>query len=155
MRRILSNHREVAHFWANEIQEEGYGSSMFFEDRTIYSYGYHFAIAKHYDNDLILLTNRSYSTSTSKHISYTKQAIPSDKRIIYCHSPHRPNNQANYDSAIDCIKYNLKKAINARIHTQRYLSVAKSAYSNLVMLKTIFGITEWKIPEYDFSISKK
>ena len=47
MRKLLKNHSEVAHFWANQVQGQGKSSNMFFEDGIIYSYGYHFPIARH------------------------------------------------------------------------------------------------------------
>lgn len=36
------NNSMVAHLWANEKKESGKGSNLFFEGRSIYSYGYHF-----------------------------------------------------------------------------------------------------------------
>lgn len=36
------NNSMVAHLWANEKEESARGSNFFFEDRSIYSYGYHF-----------------------------------------------------------------------------------------------------------------
>lgn len=152
MRYRLANHQEVAHFWANEIQEEGSGHNMFFTDKTIYSYGGHFPIAKHYDNDLILFTNKGYSSSTSKHISYTRQAIPCGRKIIYCHNPETPQDMDNLKCAIADIEYNLKKAIKARSRKLEYMRDAEYAYNQLIELKTIFKIKGWKIPKYDFSI---
>ena len=152
MRRTLSNHQEVAHYWANEVQEEGHGCNMFFYNRTIYSYGEHFPIAKHYDNDLILFTNQGYSVSMSKHISYTRQAIPHNKTILSCYDPSRPSNQSNYDEAISNIEYNLKKAIKARSRKLYYINEAERAYNNLVTLKDTFKIKGWKIPTYDFTV---
>lgn len=34
----------VAHLWANEKKESARGSNLFFEGRSIYSYGYHFEV---------------------------------------------------------------------------------------------------------------
>ena len=53
MRRVLKNHHEVCHFWANQIQDSGKASNMFYERDIIYSYGYHFPIAKHIKDGLI------------------------------------------------------------------------------------------------------
>lgn len=38
------NNSMVAHLWANEKKESGKGSNLFFEGRSIYSYGYHFEV---------------------------------------------------------------------------------------------------------------
>lgn len=150
MRRVLANHREVAHYWANEVQPYGESGNMFFEDDTIFSYGRHFPIAKHYPGDVILFTNRGYSVSTSKHISYTRQAIPGDKQIVYCYNPERPANEENLTDAIKDIEYNLKKAARARTYKLQYLNNARRAHENITQLKKLFKIKGWKIPKYDF-----
>lgn len=150
MRKVLSNNEEVAHYWANKVQEEGRAHSMFFEDDTIYSYGEHFPIAKHHDN-LILFTNRSYSVSTSKHIGYTRYAIESGTRIIYCYNPAWPADPENLSSAINEIEYNLKKAIKARQRRFDYISAAESAHYDLLKLIKVFKIKGWKVPKYDFN----
>lgn len=38
------NNSMVAHLWANEKKESARGSNLFFEGRSIYSYGYHFEV---------------------------------------------------------------------------------------------------------------
>ncbi len=78
MRKVLRNHKEVAHYWANRSQLRGESGNMFFEGDTIYSYGRHFIIAKlvrdRHGETVALFNNDSYSTSTSKHQSYTRNA---------------------------------------------------------------------------------
>ena len=151
MRKKLANNQEVAHYWANKVQSEGEAYSMFFYDETIYSYGKHFAIAKHYDNNLILFTNRGYSVSTSKHISYTRQAIPYGANILYCYNPENPKDEENLTDAISVIEYNLTKAIKARQRKQEYLNEAENTYNQLLELIRIFKIKGWKVPVYDFT----
>lgn len=152
MRYRLANHDEVCHFWANEVQSEGAACNMFFENKTLYSYGRHFAIAKHYPNNLILFTDRVYSVSTSKHISKARYAIPMGRNVIYCYNPESPNDKGNLTSAISEIEWNLKKAIKARTRKQDYMHAAEYAYNQVVQLKTIFKIKGWKIPAYNFTI---
>ena len=151
MRRTLANHQEVAHYWANKVQEEGHGANVFFISETIYSYGHHFPIAKHYDNDLILFTTRDYSVTTSCHISMVRQAIPSNKNILHCYNPEDPKDKENLTTAISEIEYNLKKAIKARQRKQDYLRDAERSYNDLISLITRFKIKGWKVPKYDFS----
>ena len=73
MRTSLKNHAEVAHFWANQVQEEGRAGNMFFEGDVIYSYGKHFPIATFTTTPsgqkVILFNAASYSISTSQHQS--------------------------------------------------------------------------------------
>lgn len=85
MKRHFDN-REVCHVWAQQNQSEGYGSkkNIFFEGRTIYSYGRHFPMATFINPDLIMINSDSYSVSTTRHQSYVYRAIKSqlwDNRI--------------------------------------------------------------------------
>lgn len=68
----------VAHYWANHIGEGAKASNLFFERDSIYSYGYHFLIAKHVVNRrgerAVLLTGRTYSKSTTAHVNIVKNA---------------------------------------------------------------------------------
>ena len=71
---------------------EGHSMNMFYVDKTIYSYGYHFPIARITDSvvegrTVILFTTRGYSVSTSKHISYTRGAINDNYIVIEVEDP--------------------------------------------------------------------
>ena len=128
MRRVLKNHHEVCHFWANQIQDSGKASNMFYERDIIYSYGYHFPIAKHIKKDVILFNSASYSVSTSKHQSYTRQAIPYGTTVLTVPnlgrlstsdiSEHKENIKY-YDSML---KHNMKKSFRARQNKKYYLN---------------------------------
>lgn len=53
------NNSMVAHLWANEKEESARGSNLFFEGRSIYSYGYHFEVGRivrnnSYKNDILV-----------------------------------------------------------------------------------------------------
>lgn len=67
------NNKQVAHLWANQSRPEAKGSSYFFRGSTVFSYGSHFPIARHFKG-AVLFTTRSYSVTTSKHISITHGA---------------------------------------------------------------------------------
>lgn len=77
---------EVPHLWANQSQNSARNAqgNVFFEGRTIFSYGKHFPIATIQGND-VLFTLRSYSNTTAKHISHVRGAI-SHKNIIWCNA---------------------------------------------------------------------
>lgn len=91
MKTVLSPH-DVAHYWANQLQDEGRnsGSSIYFHKNEIFSYGSHFMIAKHVENKLgekaVLFTERKYSNTTSRHVSWVRQAA-SHLRIIFVPDP--------------------------------------------------------------------
>ena len=77
--KTVFNNSEICHVFANRTQNTGKTSNrtMFFENDTIYSYGYHFAIAKFIENEngnFLLFTTRGYSNSTAKHIRLVSYA---------------------------------------------------------------------------------
>ena len=78
MRTVLKNYNEVADFWANETQKEGRYAHMFFEGPKIFSYGYHFEIARLTEDKnkkkVVLFTTREYSNTTSIHKHITRGA---------------------------------------------------------------------------------
>jgi hypothetical protein len=68
------NNSDVAYAFAAGATG-GKGSNMFIEGDTIYSYGYHFKIAKRLGGREYLYNSDSYSSSTSQHKSHVRQAI--------------------------------------------------------------------------------
>lgn len=89
MKKVVSE-SEVAHLWANQLQDEARKSnnSFYFNGRTIYSYGNHFPIATldDKDNNICYFTTRSYSPTTSGH-KWTAERASSHKTKIYCKNP--------------------------------------------------------------------
>lgn len=69
--------RMVCHVWAQQSQYEGRTSdkNIFFRDKTIYSYGEHFPMARFLDADTVLVNRTHHSPTTGKHQSYVRQAI--------------------------------------------------------------------------------
>lgn len=80
MRNVVPS-TEVAHLWAHQAQESARTSTrnFYFEGDTIYSYGYHFPIARHVTNRRgakgILFVDHTYSHTTSSHIADVHRAI--------------------------------------------------------------------------------
>ena len=145
MRKVLENHNEVAHFWANKRQSQGKAGNMFFMNDTIYSYGYHFPIAKHYKNNLVLLTSKDYSVSTSKHKSITRQSIPDNLKVItvpevdisqYSLKDH----ETNLKWFISTIKCDLGKANRARKYKGYHLNDANNQLRQLKKYLKIFRV---------------
>jgi hypothetical protein len=87
---------EITHMWAHQTREHAYREGgnhyqIYFEGKTIYSYGRHFPIAVLFGkkNEFVAFTTRTYSNTTAKHIWAVKWAIshfPSEN-IIYCKNP--------------------------------------------------------------------
>lgn len=71
---------DVAHEWAHQLSDGAgtYSRSLYFTDRTIYSYGSHFPIATIVENNCgqraVLFTEDSYSNTTAKHITAVRSA---------------------------------------------------------------------------------
>lgn len=74
------NNRTVAQRFA-EGKTTGRGSNLFIDGDTIYSYGYHFAICTRF-NGYYFFTEDNYSISTSRHKSYVRDALDSQRNLI-------------------------------------------------------------------------
>jgi hypothetical protein len=76
-RKVFANGM-VAHVWAQQTNPEGRSNNgnFYFRDSAIYSYGSHFQIARFsQDKTVVWFTSRSYSVSTSGHVSYVQDAL--------------------------------------------------------------------------------
>jgi len=51
MKKVFKNHSEVCHIFAQRTHSEGRAGNIFFEGDTIYSYGYHYQLAKFIDSE--------------------------------------------------------------------------------------------------------
>lgn len=73
MRNVLKNSDEVAHFWANAVQESGRAASSSFDGGVLYSYSA--IIAIRVTPSVAIFTGGSYSVTTSKHTSRARGAF--------------------------------------------------------------------------------
>ena len=74
---------EIVHIFANQTQEFGDASNLFFRGNKIYSYGYHYLLGEFIDPKTIVLNNRGYSRSTERHLSLLWRAIPQGVKIYW------------------------------------------------------------------------
>ena len=92
----VKNIYEVAHLWANRNSGGAKSSNLFFEQEDIYSYGYHFLIARHVYNDhgehAVLFTRRTYSKTTAAHLRIVKQAS-AHLDLLYVPDPELPKEE--------------------------------------------------------------
>lgn len=135
----------VAHDWANGIGEQARASNLFFEGENIYSYGYHFLIAKHVYNSkgghAILITQKTYSQSTSAHITLVRQA----SRHIYQISvpnPEWPTDEL-FEKWYSRIKGTAGSLANAR-KPAKYILEIQQVYAEAKRYADFFG---YEIPE--------
>lgn len=86
-RKTWSNTQECAHRWAANRHNNGKCGNVFFERGAVFSYGCHFPMARHVkrprgrglpfgSGGFVLYTTRTYSVSTSRHLSEVRRAIP-------------------------------------------------------------------------------
>lgn len=87
MRTKFSNTRDCIHTFAQRTQSTGRASSVFFQGTDkIYSYGYHYLLAEFKEIDgetCILINDKGYSVTTSKHISITRQATRQYRQYFF------------------------------------------------------------------------
>jgi len=79
----------TAHLFATQSQIEAYtpNRNLYFYDKSIYSYGSHFCIAKFIDSKTLLFTERTYSNTTAKHKQVVRHATSHIDKI-YCSNPN-------------------------------------------------------------------
>ena len=137
MKTKLSNY-QLVHVWANQEQEHGVGSNMFFERDTIYSYGYHFPICKIENvsgENYYLFTTSEYSNTTAKHKHLVLRAIPDQTNIIKVKKVDIC--PGNVDFMVNDIKETIQKDLKARfcIYTDKIIEQVE----NLKKYCSLFG----------------
>lgn len=75
MKTVFSSHAECIHRYFQFEQNHGSASRVFFSGPVLYSYGYHYELARKLEDGTLLINTRKYSVSTSKHQSITRGAI--------------------------------------------------------------------------------
>lgn len=155
MRNVFSN-SELAHTYASQSQNSGRSSSMFFEGSTIYSYGYHFPIARIMTNEqgqeALLFTTRGYSNTTGKHISIVSAATRQYKKI-FCNNP-KGSHDENFKAWLNSSETIAKNLINAR-KPEKYLSEIAHNKRQAEQYCEFFGIDIPENLQNVFNISNK
>lgn len=134
MKTVYSDLSQIAHIWANQLQENASNSAsnFYFDGNVIYSYGCYFPIAKHVVNEAgenaTLFTERGYSNTTSKHISIVRQAV-NHKNVIYCFNPESTHKQnfKSWQIEVENIGTKLLKAKKPEIYLSEISTIANKA----------------------------
>lgn len=139
------DNRQVGHVWAQQKKESGKGSNFYFEGATIYSYGGHFPIARFttdaHGQQCILFTTRSYSVTTSKHITYTRGAIHGlDIPVYYVNDPSRVPSVADAETLKERAIETLLKASRARVYKDSMIQSARGLEAQFFALCKAFKI---------------
>ena len=162
MKKVFSGHAKLAHAWANELQNEGRASNMFFKDNIIYSYGYHYEIARLIDapngQKVCFINSNGYSNSTAKHTNHVSRAIP--QNIVKFYVPfvnsggyYQKNNSVSVEllpTIIANMALNCKNLcfdqLKARTNTG-YFRQAASLYSNILNICILFNLDAPTMPD--------
>jgi len=153
MRKKLRNNSEVAHYWAHKVQSSGRSSNMFFEGDSIYSYGFHFKMARHHTHkgtDYILYNSARYSSSTNKHQSEVTSAIPYNIEVFIVPNVDDLKDKNNLKHYLELIETKLNKASRARSNKEWLLNEAHELYKIAKRYKELFKVAG-KIPDIEFS----
>ena len=112
----------------------GSSNSMFIDGNIIYSYGYHFPIARIVNDNTVLFTNRGYSNTTAKHKSNVLNALMSNNyRIITVNNVTTRNKEENMKLLETDLTYLKEKQKRAR----------KTDYSSQIQ-RAVKNINEYK-----------
>lgn len=143
---------DLVHLFAHQGSTNARNSkgNVFVSGDTIYSYGNHFAIAKHVTNKkkekALLFTTRSYSNSTAKHIHAVRSAC-SHLNIIYCYNPNSEHKD-NLESYHNLIKGELEGLTNAR-KPEKYIEPAKRILADMKKYCDFFSL---KVPKHTIEL---
>lgn len=150
--KTVFNNSEICHVFCNRIQNEGRTSSgsMFFKNDTLYSYGYHFELAKfiEYKGFTYLFVNTaSYSNTTSKHQSHVRRSINESlvKDVFYFDFPrYFILNDENLTNVINKLlnesKDHFKSQLKARENTYNYINGVNKQKTALSLITTFEGL---------------
>lgn len=123
----MANHSAVAHAWAHRTGRQTKGHNVFYDDATIYSYGYHFAIARHYvdahGNACVLFNRNGYSVSTAKHKRYVASAC-SHLPTYTVDDPRRDPSRTDWEAFVKEAQDLADKAKRAGKYGDAYLNYA-------------------------------
>ena len=160
--------QEIVHQWAQQNGDQGKCGNVFYENKTIYSYGYHFKLAQFYDG-IVLVNSDSYSVSTSKHQNYVRGAISHltsvsvpilfdpDKNASFRNLAHK----TNLEYLAGCIDNNIKSLATAR-KKESYISAIQYNIENLRLYidrmnvpKTCQGVLTKLYYEHGFEVNEQ
>jgi hypothetical protein len=123
MKKVFNDISTLAHLWANKTQSEARNSigSLYYHNDTIYSYRNSFPIGKHVERNgihKVLITLRTYSNTTAKHINVVSNASSHIPKI-YCYS--LTNHEENFNTWLNEAKNIGLKLLSAR-KPEKYIS---------------------------------
>jgi len=158
VKRVFSNAAECIHVWAQQNQNEGRASNVFFEGPVIYSYGYHYPLAVFIESPIkangkaVFVHTSGYSVSTHKHITQV-QGATNHYNQFRVGNPTLINalkrNSGGWHDGTDLLANEFNRQVQAEVmHLQGFLGSPESAKRRRATLEKIKGQTAYKIQNY-------
>ena len=142
----MPSHNDVAHAWANKTGKHTTGHNMFYSGDTIYSYGYHFPIAKHrilpQGTEIVFMTTKGYSISTSKHLGIVHGSITHLNTMLVANvgADSKKAHTDNYRIMLEERGDLLKKASRARVWRESYMNQADALRRRANLYTSLFKL---------------
>lgn len=135
--------KELVHVWASQTKQSGKGNNMFFEGKSIYSYGHHFEIARFIDERTVLFNSNGYSNTTAKHKSYVRSAI---NHLTVFEVPSFSNNhEKNLEHLKAMIENKRKIVLNCRTGLVDKIGDYEEVVRNYNQYVRYYGLKKQKI----------
>lgn len=118
--------------------EKGNGSNMFIEGDVIYSYGFHFPIARRLNYNTVLYTSKGYSNSTAKHKNHVLGAlIDANYKIVTVENPKEPLTNETLEQIYDDLLDLILKEKRSRKYKDHYRSQIESRQSDYKFIQSL------------------
>lgn len=148
----MATHQSVTHAWAHQTGKNRKGFNMFYDGPTIYSYGYHFPIARLVTladgREVVLFTNRKYSVSTSKHVTYTRRAV-NHMVVFSVTDPSVDPSRKDVEEMLEKATLEAAKSKRARVYKASHLQQALSYTNEAQALIEAFSIPGFENYNWD------
>ena len=104
----MKTNKETIKTYLEQWHTHGQSANLFFEYSNIYSYGYHYLLGKFLDDNFLIINNKGYSNTTSKHIHLLRDTA-------------NQMNITNFSTSnVDTISvYNELKYLESKLHKAR------------------------------------
>ena len=134
MKTVFTN-SEIVHAFNLQDQSNGRTSngSMYFTDNKIYSYGSHYLLGEFIDKETIIINNKGYSVTTSRHIGLLTNATR-DKRQFF-------KTDIEPEIVIDELKNLFKLLSRTRLKADYYTNTINNLFKNY------FAYVDFKKPK--------
>lgn len=151
---------EVPHIWAQQKQNGGRNArgNMYFDGKTIYSYGSHFPMATFINPETVLMTTNTYSNTTAGHLCSVRDAIRHLKVFRVPNIGSRletVSHNENLKWFLDEMPIIQKQVLKARLHADSYRAELERRISDAVEYTEFFKKSIDKVLKAELRTWKK